>query len=65
MSLGSQSKASTLPLPLRHGTIGGFMDNDHRQVDFSEILWGILAIVGCLGMIAFEALLFRISVGKW
>jgi len=31
----------------------------------SELLWGTLALLGCLGMLAFEALAFRLMLGNW
>jgi hypothetical protein len=41
------------------------MDSEHRRPDFTEILWGSMAVVGLIGMVVFEMLLFRLSIGKW
>jgi hypothetical protein len=30
-----------------------------------ELGWGILAVLGCLGMLAVEAIAFRLFLGKW
>lgn len=31
---------------------------------FSELFWGILALLGCLGMVAFEAVMMWLLVPK-
>jgi hypothetical protein len=31
----------------------------------SELVWGTLAVLGCLGMLIFEAVFFRLAFGKW
>jgi hypothetical protein len=41
------------------------MDNTDPQFDLSEVLWGTAALVGCIGMIVFEVVLFYVSTGKW
>ena len=30
-----------------------------------EIVWGTLAVLGCVAMLVFEALSFRLALGKW
>ena len=40
------------------------MHNTHPHFDRSE-LWGCAAVIGCLGMIVFEMILFYVSIGKW
>ncbi len=35
------------------------------KIEPSDIFWSILAVIGCLGMIAFEMVLTRVSIGKW
>lgn len=35
------------------------------KLSFSDLLWATLALFGSLAMLAFEAVSFRLAVGKW
>jgi len=37
----------------------------HWHVTASDIWWGGLALFGCIAMAAFEALSFRLLIGRW
>jgi hypothetical protein len=41
------------------------MLNPRWHLSFSDLLWGTLALMGCLGMLAFEAIAMRLTLGKW
>ena len=35
------------------------------RLSFSDIFWATLAFFGALSMLGFEAVLMRLSIGKW
>jgi hypothetical protein len=35
------------------------------QLSFSDLLWAMLALMGCLAMLGFEAVSMRLVTGKW
>ena len=41
------------------------MDIAHQRIEFSDLMWGTLELLGCLGMILFEATLLALVTGKW
>jgi hypothetical protein len=41
------------------------MDIGPFHIDPSEVRWSIMALLGCLGMLAFEALSYRLFMGRW
>jgi hypothetical protein len=41
------------------------MRSEHPHFDLSELLWGSLAVLGCIAMVVFEIVLLRLSTGKW
>jgi hypothetical protein len=42
-----------------------FMAIPRFKLSFSDLFWAMLALFGCLAMLAFEAVSFRLAVGKW
>jgi len=41
------------------------MPDQRWHLSPSELFWGTLGLLGCLGMLAIEAVAIRLTTGKW
>jgi hypothetical protein len=41
------------------------MNIPHPQIQFSEVMWSSMALLGVLAMAVFEAVAMRLLIGKW